>query len=182
MNRRGILRAWAMLPVLLAGCGETPSRADLATDSLTDSVRVARRREFLLRQDSLTREHEARRQAFLRTEALRVEVVAFYPPTGPMDLDTLIQQSLVQPAKAVAAEAGWGFEQRGSGEIRVRDPDWQAQYAVRVPADSFGLCLTAPGHLPATFYGMSALDSLKARIQTRSGWPAGRTTRGGAPL
>ena len=173
----------ALVTAVLAGCGEPGARAI----HVSDSAVAARRREFFAAQDSITLESAARRRWFLRSEELETAVqveaptlIAFYPSVEIFD-DSLTLGTLVDSARAAAAEAGWQFGQRWTGRIRVRDPDWQAHYEVRTAAGSSGLIVVVPGRVPEVIYGLRSLARFRERLAARGRGPADGASRRGAP-
>lgn len=165
------------LIVVVGGCpGTNPEPSQPQIDP---GVLAERREAFMRDQARLTEQYEALKQESARLAPFRAPVVvrrptvvAFYP-AWMARLDSIRLSSFLTASRLRASQAGWAFEYRHTGSIRLWEPHAQAKYALPVPWDSLGFVLAAPMRLPQVIYDDSSVSFLPARLQSLRGWLPG---------
>jgi hypothetical protein len=130
-------------------------------------------------QEALTRQYDALKQEALAARPFRATVmlqrptvIAFYPAWAPK-LDSAGLRAFLVRSKAVSAGAGWAFEARYSGSLRVSDVRSQTLYTLPLNADSMGFVLAAPVRHPKVRYGRNSTSSLDDQLRRLRAWLPG---------
>ncbi len=139
-------------------------------------------------QEALNRQYEALKQEELAARPFRAAlmlrrptVIAFYPAWATK-LDTAAFRVFLGRSKAIAAEAGWAFEERYSGSLRVTDIRSQTLYALPLAADSMGFVLAAPARHPQIVYGRNPGSLLGEQLGRSRHWLPGAAPHTSAEL
>jgi hypothetical protein len=102
----------------------------------------------------------------------RPTLIAFYPAWA-IARDSPALQAFLDRAKRAAGEAGWAFEERYAGSLRIAEPGSQARYTLPVLPDSMGFVLAAPVRWPQLLDDKHAGRGLEAKLEALRAWLPG---------